>query len=740
MTNGRGREKDFAVLTKRRLAVPAWVGLLVVFGFHIGWAQLPETINYQGRLSHAGGALVNGTLAMSFAIYNDKNAATPLWTESYAAVQVTNGQFSVDLGSVTPLTSLTFDEKYWLGITVGADPEMTPRKPFTSVGYAVRALHAQNADHSNNSDHATDSDDATHADDSYEADTADTADYATTAGYADSANTANSAVFATSAGTAATATSATNASHATTADSATSAGTAATATSATNASHATTADTATSAGTADNATHATSADTATTATNATTADSADVADFTRGVKEEGTAIVATGLRGGHTIPSGSAFYTDPVTAMTDLATWCPSPSESSPCLLKIMPGTYDLRPTSLPTQQWVAMEGSGEGVTTLLLDTVLQPAANAEIRSMTLEFTSVPAGPAVDIQDNHVRLSHVTVEAPPGGSSEGISLVSPGTDMPRTRLHDVTVVVNDGVGIEIQNGGPTLSEVIVLATGTSPTTTTAIRIQNASPVLTMVTINLERMSDGEVRGVVNQNNSSPVLNDVHITGQVSGGPPGGSLIGIQNQDSSPSMIDISIHLTGAMTVDVLGILNESNSDPTMQQVAITVGSLGSSCGPEGIVGIRSQWASMSLYGATIINTGASCPRVYGLVVDHSDMLMTDVGISVAGSTGEGISCQDSVIELAGASVRTSGDHGILTEDNCRFRIDQSVVAGNVNAIMDQSSPSTTGYYLIGASKFIGGINEGPGHARFECIASYGETGADSLSELQPDCR
>jgi hypothetical protein len=170
-------------------------GFLFLLITGVGRAALPETINYQGRLAAASGQLVNGNVAMTFSIYNVKVGGTPLWTESYAAVLVTNGQFSVDLGSVVTL-DLPFDEKYWLGVTVGADPEMTPRKPFTSVGYAVRALHAQNADHANQ---AQDANNAVQAENATDASHADTADEATHALSADTATTAGTATLATDA-------------------------------------------------------------------------------------------------------------------------------------------------------------------------------------------------------------------------------------------------------------------------------------------------------------------------------------------------------------------------------------------------------------------------------------------------------------------------------------------------------------------------------------------------------------
>lgn len=727
MTNRRGRERDFAILTKRRLAVLAWVGLLVVFGFRIGWAQLPETINYQGRLSHAGGALVNGTLAMSFAIYNDKNAATPLWTEAYAAVQVTNGQFSVDLGSVTPLTSLTFDEKYWLGITVGADPEMNPRKPFTSVGYAVRALHAQNADHSNNSDHAVDADDSTHAVDADDSTHADNADYATTAGYASTADAANSAVFATSAGAAATATSATNASHATTADTATSAGTADSAT------HATSADTATN---ATNAVHATSADTATNAANATIA---DVSEFARGVREQRVAIVATGFRGPGAPPAGGGFYAEPYTAMTDLPNWCPSPDESSPCLLKLMPGVYDIGTSVLATQPWVAIEGSGVDVTIIRLESALQPAPNAEVRSLTLEFTADPGGPLVDIQNGDVRISHVSIEADVGGAPDVVKILGMGPDpLEGIALRDVTISLAEGVGLRNERANTTFSDLAIRSQGAGGSPWTGLFISDSSPLVSGLSIQFTAPSGVQFVGIRNQGNSDPAMTDTKIQAAFTGGG-GGSLTGIWNQDSSPDLTDVVIQLQGHDGSNVIGMLNDGGSEPTLQDVTIGLDFLGSACGTEGTIGIQVQSGSVSLSDSTIRSEGGGCSLSFGLLVDGADVTMTGATINAGGSNAKGIECQSSTVEMTGSSVRSTGTHGIWTQDDCRFRIDHSVVAGTLDAIRDLSTATATGYYLMGASKFIGNINEGPGHATFECTASYEESG-NSLNELGPDCR
>ena len=61
-----------------------------------------------------------------------------------------NGAFSVQLGSVTAFpSSLWTGQALYLGVTVGNDPEMTPREQITSVPYALMCAQA---------DHATSSD------------------------------------------------------------------------------------------------------------------------------------------------------------------------------------------------------------------------------------------------------------------------------------------------------------------------------------------------------------------------------------------------------------------------------------------------------------------------------------------------------------------------------------------------------------------------------------------------------
>ena len=100
-------------------------------------AQVPHQINYQGYLTTATGAPVSAPVSMVLKLYNVSTGGTALYTETQS-VNVTNGVFNVIVGSVTSLP-LPFDVPYWLGVTVGADVEMTPRQPIMASAYAIRS-------------------------------------------------------------------------------------------------------------------------------------------------------------------------------------------------------------------------------------------------------------------------------------------------------------------------------------------------------------------------------------------------------------------------------------------------------------------------------------------------------------------------------------------------------------------------------------------------------------------------
>ena len=104
----------------------------------------PTGIGYQGRLTDAAGAPVNGARDLTLALYDAPTAGTLLYSETQSAVTVTNGLFSVEVGTGTPVTG-TFagvnfsTHNIFLGIAVGADPEMTPRVHLSFAPYSMNS-------------------------------------------------------------------------------------------------------------------------------------------------------------------------------------------------------------------------------------------------------------------------------------------------------------------------------------------------------------------------------------------------------------------------------------------------------------------------------------------------------------------------------------------------------------------------------------------------------------------------
>lgn len=104
-------------------------------------------LHYQARLLDPATSQPkpDGPYQMSFKLYASEVGGLPLWMEA-KEVTVSNGVFSALLGDVTPLNVGVFDGRaLWLGITVGADPEATPRQPIAYVAYAMYANRAGSA-------------------------------------------------------------------------------------------------------------------------------------------------------------------------------------------------------------------------------------------------------------------------------------------------------------------------------------------------------------------------------------------------------------------------------------------------------------------------------------------------------------------------------------------------------------------------------------------------------------------
>ncbi len=107
-------------------------------------SQVPQKLHFQGILTTTGGVTVpDGQYQLTFRLYTSATAGSPVWTETQN-VTVSSGIFSVELGAVTPL-NLSFDQPYYLGITVGSGSEMAPRIPLLGSPYSFYAQQAGSA-------------------------------------------------------------------------------------------------------------------------------------------------------------------------------------------------------------------------------------------------------------------------------------------------------------------------------------------------------------------------------------------------------------------------------------------------------------------------------------------------------------------------------------------------------------------------------------------------------------------
>lgn len=117
------------------------LGLMSVLITQSAVADIPETINLQGRLTDtAGNAVTDGTYGVTFTLHYQETGNTPTGWSEVQNISTQRGYFNVALGSNTSLNSLNFDAPYYLEIHVAGDAQpMTPRQPLASVPYAMRA-------------------------------------------------------------------------------------------------------------------------------------------------------------------------------------------------------------------------------------------------------------------------------------------------------------------------------------------------------------------------------------------------------------------------------------------------------------------------------------------------------------------------------------------------------------------------------------------------------------------------
>ncbi|GIW68655.1 MAG: hypothetical protein KatS3mg100_149 [Candidatus Parcubacteria bacterium] len=121
-----------------------------------GFAAFRPEINYQGKLTDSNNlAVADGNYYITFRLYMTATGGTPIWTESHVGtttpVAITNGLFTVMLGSINSLAGVNFDQPLWLEVAIGGTDgssweTLSPRKPLGAVPAAFVAQTAQTLD------------------------------------------------------------------------------------------------------------------------------------------------------------------------------------------------------------------------------------------------------------------------------------------------------------------------------------------------------------------------------------------------------------------------------------------------------------------------------------------------------------------------------------------------------------------------------------------------------------------
>jgi len=120
----------------RSLFIPLCLAAAAVMTAAVGYADVPNTVSYQGHLVGIDGQPVDSFLTITFAIFDDSATGAMLWSETHPSVEVAQGAFSVVLGSLNPIPDTAFGSyQSWLEVVVGGEA-INPRTRLTAMPYS----------------------------------------------------------------------------------------------------------------------------------------------------------------------------------------------------------------------------------------------------------------------------------------------------------------------------------------------------------------------------------------------------------------------------------------------------------------------------------------------------------------------------------------------------------------------------------------------------------------------------
>lgn len=172
-------------------------------------------------------------------------------------------------------------------------------------------------------------------------------------------------------------------------------------------------------------------------------------------------------------------YTTPTAALADLASWCGTPSATQRCLIKLLPGSYDIGNSTFKLSPYVSLIGSGRDVTTVTdsgADITIETSDHTELADLHIDTGMDLQGRITGVvgRGTGVYVHNISVNVPRPASSftHGLDFfgLSNGAGLGGSAIaHDIEVTMDlsvsgDNYGIRSVND-LTLSDVSVKVNG-----------------------------------------------------------------------------------------------------------------------------------------------------------------------------------------------------------------------------------------------------------------------------------
>lgn len=334
------------------------------------------------------------------------------------------------------------------------------------------------------------------------------------------------------------------------------------------------------------------------------------------------------------------------------------PTASSPMLVRLGPGVYDLGATPLPLVPYVQLEGAGQSATQLIGDGqatatsgVVLAANNSEVRALSVQSRGGAAYATAIYADSTITstfaVRNVTVQSL-GGSTLGVGLHnnggSPLFDTVTVLAANATPggastgIVNAGGAAQIRNG-----TVEARTTGTG----TATGVSNSASAATLIHgVQVTVLTTGVQAGQtspdaigISSNHATPVIQHSTIAARTTGGGSGlGIVLSNSTTDALTTTVDsssVTVSTDGAAYAQ--GILNNTTgNNPSILLVrnsSITVSGVNrSNCQA---FGVDAFGAPSTLQNTTItVSVGSGCLAAVGLILQGSptDLLFNNGSI------------------------------------------------------------------------------------------------------------